>query len=51
MFQFLDQTWATVDCKKTSDAYQQSVCGLRYIERRYHNPDRAWAFWQDHNWY
>ena len=51
MFQFLNTTWATVGCVKTSDAYQQSVCGLRYIQRRYHTPEQAWAFWQAHNWY
>jgi hypothetical protein len=53
MFQFLNTTWATVGCTKTSDAYQQSVCGLRYIERRYHTPERAWAFWQAQSphWY
>jgi hypothetical protein len=51
MFQFLNTTWATVGCTKTSDAYQQSVCGLRYIQRRYHTPEAAWKFWQAHNWY
>lgn len=51
MFQFLNQTWATVNCVKTSDAYQQSVCGLRYIERRYHTPNAAWKFWTEHHWY
>lgn len=51
LFQFLDQTWATVSCTKTSDAYRQSVCGLRYIQRRYRTPERAWAFWQANHWY
>jgi hypothetical protein len=53
LFQFLDTTWATVGCTKTSDAYQQSVCGLRYIQRRYHTPKAAWRFWQAQSphWY
>jgi hypothetical protein len=53
LFQFLNTTWATVGCTKTSDAYQQSVCGLRYIQRRYHTPEAAWAFWQRQSphWY
>jgi hypothetical protein len=53
LFQFLDTTWATVGCRKTSDAYQQSVCGLRYIQRRYHTPEAAWRFWQAQSphWY
>lgn len=51
LFQFLDQTWATVRCTKSSDAYRQSVCGLRYIQRRYRTPERAWAFWQANHWY
>jgi hypothetical protein len=53
LFQFLDSTWATVGCRKTSDAYQQSVCGLRYIQRRYHTPEAAWRFWQAQSphWY
>lgn len=53
LFQFLNTTWATVGCTKTSDAYQQSVCGLRYIQRRYHTPEAAWRFWQAQSphWY
>ena len=51
LFQFVDQTWATVGCTKTSDAYQQSVCGLRYVQRRYHTPEAAWRFWQANHWY
>jgi hypothetical protein len=53
LFQFLDTTWAGYGCKKTSDAYIQSVCGLRYIKARYRTPERAWAFWQAQSphWY
>jgi hypothetical protein len=51
LFQFLNTTWATVGCHKTSDAYKQTVCGLRYVSRRYHSPTKAWAFWQAHHWY
>ncbi|MCW2973890.1 MAG: tmp [Thermoleophilia bacterium] len=53
LFQFLDQTWKGVGCTKTADAYQQSVCGLRYVQRRYGTPEKAWAFWQAQSphWY
>ena len=53
LFQFLDDTWAGVGCTKTADAYHQSVCGLRYVSRRYGTPDRALAFWlaQSPHWY
>jgi trimeric autotransporter adhesin len=51
LFQFLNSTWATVNCTKTSDAYRQSVCGLRYIKRRYGTPEAAWRFWQQNHWY
>ncbi len=38
-FQFLDSTWATVGCQKTSNGFTQSVCGLRYIKQRYGHPN------------
>ena len=51
LFQFLNSTWKSVGATKTSDAYLQSVAGLKYIQQRYGNPDNAWAFWQAHKWY
>lgn len=41
--QFLDSTWATVGGHKTSSPGQQIFLGLRYIQRRYNNPETAWA--------
>jgi hypothetical protein len=53
LFQFLDQTWATVGGSKTSDPGLQAVYGGRYIAQRYGTPSSAWAFWQAQNphWY
>lgn len=50
MFQFLDSTWPD-DIPKTSDPWKQTQAGLRYIKDRYGDPNGAWDFWQDHNWY
>ena len=51
MFQFLNSTWAGVGGHKTSDPWDQSILGMRYIKDRYGDPDKAWNFWQDHQWY
>lgn len=53
LYQFLDQTWATVGGSKTSDPSLQSLYGARYIADRYGNPAAAWAFWQAQSphWY
>jgi murein DD-endopeptidase MepM/ murein hydrolase activator NlpD len=51
MFQFLDSTWANYGGHKTSDPWLQTKYGLRYIKERYHDPNGAWRFWQEHNWY
>ncbi|MEV0357102.1 transglycosylase SLT domain-containing protein [Nocardia sp. NPDC050697] len=53
LFQFLDQTWATVGGSKTSDPYLQGVYGQAYIQQRYGTPEEAWSFWQAQNphWY
>lgn len=31
--------------------YNMTVAGLRYIKKRFGNPEKAWAFKQAHNWY
>lgn len=41
--QFLDSTWATVGGHKTSNPGLQILYGLRYIQRRYGDPEAAWA--------
>lgn len=53
LFQFLDQTWATVGGTKTFDPYLQGVYGQKYIAQRYGDPASAWDFWQKQNphWY
>jgi phage tail protein X len=39
--QFLNGTWGTVGCSKTSDGVEQSKCGLRYIAQRYGHPNNV----------
>ena len=51
LFQFLGSTWSGVGCRQTSDAVQQTRCGIRYISRRYHSPAGAVGFWQKNRWY
>ncbi|WP_410670559.1 hypothetical protein [Amycolatopsis sp. cmx-4-68] len=53
MFQFLDSTWGGYGIPKTSDPYQQSVAGGRYIKARYGDPIHALAAWQSRHphWY
>ena len=48
---FLDSTWATVGCKKTSDPYTQIDCAIEYISERYGTPEKAWAHHKLKNWY
>lgn len=48
---FLNATWETVDCTKTSDQYRQIECTARYIEQRYNTPSKALKFHNLHNWY
>lgn len=53
MFQFLDSTWALVGCQKTSNAKEQSRCGMLYIKKIYGTPSQALAKWQSRSphWY
>jgi len=60
LFQFMDKsrggkndTWASVGGSKTSDPSLQIDYGLKYIEQRYGNPQKAWDFWQRQSphWY
>lgn len=51
IFQFLDGTWNSYGCSKTSDYKLQVDCGLRYIQMRYVNPYGALIFHQSHGWY
>ena len=49
--QFLNGTWETVGCVKTSDPYKQLDCTKKYIEKRYGNPHRALHHQIAHDWY
>lgn len=49
--QFLNGTWATVGEKKTDDPASQIRAGLKYIDQRYGDPDKAWAHSKAKNWY
>jgi len=51
LYQFLDDTWGAYQCRRTKDAVQQSVCGIRYIQKRYGSPRAALKFHFKHNWY
>ncbi len=44
MFQFLDDTWATVGGVKTSNAMLQCIYGCKYIKQKYGDPVAAEAF-------
>lgn len=44
MFQFLDSTWKTVGCTKTSDIVEQTSCGMKYIQNRYGTAKEAFLF-------
>lgn len=46
LFQFLDDTWATVGGTKTPSAQGQIEYGLRYIQQRYGTPQRALQHWE-----
>lgn len=49
--QFLDSTWITVGCKKTSNEYTQIDCAIKYIDKRYGTPEKALAHHLKVNWY
>ena len=55
--QFLDSTWATVGCEKTSDPKTQIDCTVVYIEKNYGDATEALRTWRHrlstdgHGWY
>ena len=47
LFQFLPSTWKNYKYPyKPKDPKIQIKAGLRYIEKRYGSPCKAWGFWQ-----
>lgn len=51
LFQFLDSTWAETGVAKTSDPALQAAAGATYIKKRYGDPVKAKAFWEQNGWY
>lgn len=49
--QFLNSTWETVNCEKTSDKYEQIDCTIDYVELRYKTPKKAIVHHNLKNWY
>ena len=49
--QFLNSTWATVGCVKTTDPYTQLDCTKKYIEKRYSTPHKALHHQIAYDWY
>ena len=49
--QFLNSTWKTVGCIKTSDKYIQIDCAIKYVEARYGTPKSAIKFHDKNNFY
>jgi hypothetical protein len=48
---FLDATWETVGCEKTTDQFKQIDCTIEYIAQRYDNPNKALIFHDSKGWY
>lgn len=49
--QFLNSTWETVGCEKTSNAQTQLDCMVKYIEKNFGTPINALLFHDKNNWY
>jgi len=49
--QFLNSTWNTVGCVKTTDAHTQIDCTIKYITARYGTPYQTIVFHNLHNYY
>jgi membrane-bound lytic murein transglycosylase MltF len=49
--QFLNDTWETVGCVKTTDPNTQIDCTIKYIKARYGTPQKALQFWNVNRWY
>ena len=49
--QFLNSTWKSVGCVKTSDPVIQLDCTADYVAQRYGSPSKALKFHKTNNWY
>ncbi len=48
---FLDGTWSSVGCIKTSNKDVQIDCTIKYVKQRYETPTKALQFHYLNNWY
>lgn len=51
LYGFLDSTWETVGCVKTSDPKEQERCALLYMEQRYGGIEGAYYFHLKNDYY
>ena len=51
LYQFLDSTWATVGCVKTSDPIEQERCAIKYMKERYGSIEGAYKAHKQKGWY
>jgi hypothetical protein len=49
--QFLDATWETVKCEKTTNPHKQIDCMIKYVDARYATPEKALEFHTENNYY
>jgi len=48
---FLNATWGSVGCIKSSEYKNQIECTAKYVENRYGTPTKALEFHRQNNWY
>lgn len=51
LYGFLDSTWSTVGCTKTSEPMEQERCAILYMEQRYGGIEGAYHFHKQNDWY
>ncbi len=51
LYGFLDSTWKTVGCVKTSNPIEQERCAILYMEQRYGGIEGAYYFHLKNNYY
>lgn len=51
LYGFLNSTWGTVGCVKTSDPVEQERCAILYMKQRYGRIESAYWFHVKNDWY
>jgi hypothetical protein len=51
LYGFLDSTWGSVGCTKTSDPAEQERCAILYMKQRYGSIEGAYKWHLAHDWY